>query len=307
MVFNQIIKTRIAYGTYDLSLVYDINQIIQNPEIRLFKCYLNKEILIFIIISEENLLLFHPKENNQSNAQLVLIVDLTSINIFKGKSLFDKMEATLGVELPFHNMKYIELNFKLQEKLNILISLISSRKDRLVDGFTISHTDYIFIRDTDSQQFLDKAFFIKNNIIKISQSFNLKQKEDLSLPKRNNSDSNLFSSLIDSESINESRRKTNTLTSTKSTNISKEHIMTTTNKHMEEVNHLLVLLSYKLEIVNKNNEYSVYLVKEIIFIYQKLISLNSEFSNQHKQKQFILELKGFLESSKIKENILLNN
>lgn len=144
IIYYQLNRQLIIYGNLVINADYNINSIIYNNELCFNKVFYGKVNLHYMIITEYNILLFHPIENKKSYGKLVLIVDIRDIKVYKGKSLFDKMEAIIGIELPFKDLSYIELNIHKNITCNNIIDILINRAKKLKELFDITHNDFAF-------------------------------------------------------------------------------------------------------------------------------------------------------------------
>lgn len=241
-VYNQINKMNIQYGSYTIGQIYDINQIIKNNKNKFFKGFFNKNNLIYLIITEMFLLILVPIEKKNSHARLVLYNKITSIKMYKGKSLFEKMEALIGIDNSnFKLLKYLEINIEKQDKANIIIDILTSRSEIIEEDFIITHDDFIYKKidflEKNPNETYEISFFINKNMI-------------LEKTERINEKSNRYSSISNNDEIvitnnNCYTSNLNTISLEKSLEINKN-----SNKSMSNIN-----INKKIDFISENNHY----------------------------------------------------
>ena len=115
------------FGNYKIDYFYEMNQILMNKEAIFFrvlidmksksyekidetnqtqiKDFLKKKNIMFVVITEINLVIFEPKPDQKSVARIVLCVDIREVLVLKIKSLFDDI---LKYGLSYKCFEYLE-------------------------------------------------------------------------------------------------------------------------------------------------------------------------------------------------------
>ena len=154
-VYYQLNKTLISYGSYEIDQYYDINQILSNPELKLFKAFISAKQIIYIILSELNIIFIIPHIEKKSFGKIILIHNLKEIKIlYKEEDLLkrkfdskfkrkDNLSNIVGFEFTFKKLKYLEV--ELEQKFKItLVNFIESGKIKLGSEYEIFHEDIMF-------------------------------------------------------------------------------------------------------------------------------------------------------------------
>lgn len=195
-VYNQINKTLIYYGGYNVDKVYDVNQLLSNPEIKLFKSSgKSSEFVIYIIITELNILLFHPNKEVMTQAKLILVHNIQDITVFrvgedelckysnskapKNNGKVNNNCFSLGFEFLFNRVKSIALNVMSALVIDEVINLVSKIKANLEKEYDIFHEDFTYkSKSNDSSEDKYSSEFFEENKNKLYLIVEKKTKYD---------------------------------------------------------------------------------------------------------------------------------
>lgn len=164
IIYYQLHRTLNYYGSFKIGHVYEINHFAMNNELGVYKVYVKKEEIKFIVITELHLLFLSPGIKDKQKAELTLCVDLREITTYKGKSLFEDMKASVGIEFNSEKIKYVEVNFIDCTMANKLIDHIAINVKRLREQFDIFQDDIMYKSET-SEDINTLTFLLETKLI----------------------------------------------------------------------------------------------------------------------------------------------
>lgn len=257
------------YGDFLLNQVYNINQLIVNPSNNFFKAKLFNEEVVYAVLTELNLLLFSPLEHKKSEGYLIFVCNIPQLSILHSET---SGSLSLSIGLPFSNLKQINLGLKTKEEVELFEEIFSLTSEKFKDYYEIFHEDFLYkpIHSLQNNQFSESYFseLIKQPVEPIQLSSRASTHSSLSFI---NNSQEMTKEIINSNSIDE----------------------------------YISYLNYKISIFEKyvgSEPSTVILVKEIIFLYQRIIektSLNSDPSYE----SYINDFKRFIDLPKVKDKL----
>lgn len=259
------------YGDFSLNQLYNINLLITNPSSKLFKTKLTSQELVYLVLTELNLLMFSPLQHRKSEGYLIFVCNISQISVYRSEN---QSTLCLDLTLPFTDLKKLNMIFKNKEDIELFEEIITLTSEKLKDYYEIFHEDFLYkpLHSLQNNQFSQPYF-----------SDTMKSEQATPIVKLDHRGS-VHSSLSLSHN---SQEMTNEIINSNS---------------MEEY---ILYLNYKVSIFDnyKGSESStVILAKEIIFLYQRIIE-KSSLSSDPSYESFIFDFKRFIELPKVKEKL----
>lgn len=163
IIYYQLHRTLNYYGSFKIGEVYELNHFAMNNELGVYKVFVKREEIKFVVITELHLLFLSPGAKEKQKAELDLCVDLREITTYKGKSLFEDMKASVGIEFNSEKVKYIEVNFVDSTMANKLIDHIAINVKRLREQFDVFQDDIMYKSEV-TEDITNLAFLLETKL-----------------------------------------------------------------------------------------------------------------------------------------------
>lgn len=276
---NVDLGTQISYGNYIIGYRYTMNLFISNPEFRLHRALIHQSDPIYLLITESNLLIFEPDVKIKSEAYLSLCVNLTKLKLedFNSDSNTVKTSKIYKLSILFESTDVIKIYFQTLEEGLIFEDMFETAKSNLLSKYKTFHDD--ILSKKESNLGADKYH---------ESICSLDEVQPKRLHKRSSDATSKLMNKPTELSLNKSF--TNLNKNTFNSKVIKE----ASSKEFEYTK----MLKHKLtNLIQQENESSIslFLVKEIIYLYQKLVELTYKTNpNIH------YEFKSFIERESVK-------